>query len=272
MMTIDGLAAAWVADPHPFTWGVFRDAVRDFGERLPWWRHRVLTAPDEDAPRLAFWALAEEIDPTAAAFGRGPVDPAPPPRGWLEELESERVVWDQLNGFHDDDCRLTVLPQALREYPETWDPNDPVPADGELHVWFRFGFLDGAVVRIEDFFRVAPLLFGLYPVRTVHLTGVYLHHMWRADRHDEASPWFGMYPPRVNGLPRGWREDTAGNRWGCYHKRDIPPALFARLPGAAVTSGYKIYGRNAATAFAALSAACVDYGRDIFRTLESRIR
>lgn len=169
----------------------------------------------------------------------------------LQKREREMVKLFEWQGFRT----AFGLPQHWPAWHLSAGPADwtapPVPhwCGGVL----RRGFVDEIRLPLAAYLEHARDLFNRHPVTAVVLTGLEPYwngagHCWfRADRgrQSNAVPTFAELPPELFNRLAGWHIDlTRGERWRPYRSQDA--------------------------ATAALSAACVAYGRHLADRLTRR--
>jgi uncharacterized protein (TIGR02996 family) len=113
---------------------------------------------------------------------------------------------------------------------------------------FRRGFVESITLTLDAFLEHAVALFSAHPITEVTLS----------DREPGEDP----YGPRFAWLT-GDSMPAAASAGGAW----LPPGLFGRLRGGVINAHVQGYGSEQA-AWAALSAACVAYGRDLVRLPE----
>lgn len=226
----------------------------------------ILAHPEDDTPRLVYadW-LEDNGQPERAEFiriqielerrRRGPLGPVPEDSPWLQRdtkyhflrrrerelLDAHRGEWFQLLGRR---------PGFGENLPLRWWPERTIAganslarlgtpilyacAEGEP----RRGFVGSVTLCWEDFMVHAEALFRAAPITEVGLTD--REPMSHVDRKQ-----FGWW----NGI-LGWRKD----------RDDLPKEIFACLPE--VSAGrHRRWWDSRSAALAALSLACVAYGR-----------
>ena len=218
----------------------------------------VLADPAADLPRLVLADYLEENgDGDRAAFIRVQCEIAqlPPHINVRRPCPHEFALRVRERGLV---CRFLGITQSL---PDSFTvSNDPTQAVGEIpHATTTRGFVSEVRLTLAAFLEHAPALFAAHPITTVTLSDAEPvsdseysgGFVWATDE--------APLSPNVNHDPGWW----------------LPPALFAGLEGfdrkaspwermaaRGSTRQYAIYG-DPGDANAALSSACVAYGREL---------
>jgi uncharacterized protein (TIGR02996 family) len=114
---------------------------------------------------------------------------------------------------------------------------------------FRRGFVESITLTLDAFLEHAVALFSAHPITEVTLSDRGLAE----DPYGQRFAWFATSPGQE--MAPSWARAA------------LPPGLFGRLRGGIVHPNAQGYGSEQA-AWAALSAACVAYGRDLVRLPE----
>jgi uncharacterized protein (TIGR02996 family) len=208
----------------------------------------VLATPLDDAPRLIYADWLEDAgDPERAEFIRLGVESARTPAVLLPGTAIRRrdgvvmgfLEHDLLNPRHAD------LSRRQRELPARRSACDWTPPPlRPFSVAFRRGFVESVTLTADNFLEHAPALFAAAPLLEVVLV----------DRSPIPRPdldaWLWFAGESWHWPPHRLREPAAPQ---------IPLSLCQRLRG---PHGWTNYFPTREGALAALSAACVSWGRE----------